>query len=151
MSTNQENLPKKHAGGRPSKYTPELAALICKRVATNHIGTAKLCKIHDDLPDDTTIYEWRYERPEFSRMYAEAKIKQSELLAERLIDLAEEKAYYIDAEGNERVDGGFIQSQRLQVDTTKWIAAKLLPKVYGDKQQTDITVKHEDDLKSLAK
>jgi hypothetical protein len=32
-----------------------------------------------------------------------------------------------------------IEHRRLQVDARKWIAAKLKPKKYGDKQQTEVT------------
>ena len=135
--------------GRPTIYTEDLADLICRRIATSTVGTTKLCVLHDDMPNETTIYEWRYDHPYFAQRYAQAKIKQSELMAEKLTDMAEEKSYYVDAEGNQRVDSGSIASQRLQVDTVKWIASKLMPKIYGDKQQNEVTIKHEDKITDL--
>ena len=54
-------------------------------------------------------------------------------MAENLSNLVEEKGIYIDSEGNERVDSGFTQHQRLKIDTHKWLASKLLPKHYGDR------------------
>jgi hypothetical protein len=65
--------------------------------------------------------------------------------------IASEKLYYEDDKGNKRVDSGYSQSQRLIADTRKWIACKLIPKVYGDKQTIEqtVTVKHEDALKEL--
>ena len=133
---------------RPSSYTDEIGAMICRRIATTPIGTTKLCAMYDDMPAESTIYEWRYDHKSFSEMYAEAKRRQAELMAEKLVDMAEEKAYYIDGEGNQRVDGGFIQSQRLQVDTTKWIASKLLPRVYGNIESTETIDKTQ--LKEIA-
>ena len=140
------------AGGRPSIYTDELADLICSRVATHPIGLPKLCAMFDDMPDQETINRWRYERKEFSNKYAQSKVFQAELMAEELIELASSKAYYHDAQGNERVDSGHVASQALLVNTIKWHASKLAPKIYGDKQQTEstVTVKHEDDLKNLS-
>ena len=32
-----------------------------------------------------------------------------------------------------------IEHRRLQVDTRKWMLSKMLPKVYGDKQQVEVT------------
>lgn len=140
------------AGGRPSIYTDELADLICSRVATHPIGLPKLCAMFDDMPSHETINVWRYERKQFSDKYAQAKVFQAELMAEELIELASSKAYYHDAQGNERVDAGHVASQALLVNTIKWHASKLAPKIYGDKQQTEstVTVKHEDDLKNLS-
>lgn len=54
-------------------------------------------------------------------------------------------------EGNLITDIDHIQRMRLRIDTRKWLAAKLFPRVYGEKQQIDstVTVKHEDKLKEL--
>jgi hypothetical protein len=128
------------AGGRPTIYTDELADLICSRVATHPIGLPKLCAMFDDMPSHETINVWRYERKQFSDKYAQAKVFQAELMAEELIELASSKAYYHDAQGNERVDAGHVASQALLVNTIKWHASKLAPKIYGDKLQTEHSV-----------
>ena len=124
-----------HAGGRPTIYTPELADLICLRVATHQIGTKRLCKLYDDMPDDTCIYEWRYKHPEFARKYAEAKMRQAELMAEEIIDIADDgrNDTYTDEDGNERTSQDVINRSRLRVDTRKWLMSKLAPKKYGDR------------------
>lgn len=138
------------AGGRPTIYTPELVDLICQRVATHTCGLTPLCEMYEDMPHRDTVNEWRYRYPEFSDKYAEAKRFQAELMAEEINEIASQKHYYIDAEGNKRVDSGFIASQRLIVDSIKWQASKLAPKIYGDKtHNTVVTVSHEDALKYL--
>lgn len=139
------------AGGRPSIYTDKLADLICSRVATHPIGLPKLCAMFDDMPSHETINVWRYERKQFSDKYAEAKRFQAEFIAESLIDMCAVEDYQ-DKDGVTRVDAGMVARQRLLVDTVKWHASKLAPKIYGDKQQTEstVTVKHEDDLKNLS-
>ena len=40
-----------------------------------------------------------------------------------------------DDEGKKIVDHDHISRSRLRVDSRKWVASKLLPKVYGDKLQ----------------
>lgn len=123
----------KHPGGRPTIYTPELARLICEKVATHTCSLSEICQKFDEFPTKQTVNEWRFRYKEFSAMYAVAKLHQAELMAEEIDELSREKYYYTDAEGNSRVDGGFIQSQRLQVDTRKWMASKLLPRTYVEK------------------
>ena len=72
-----------------------------------------------DLPDPTTIYEWRLDKQEFSQKYARAKLAQAELLAEETLTVARKST-------PERA-----ACDRLLVDTLKWHASKLLPKTYG--------------------
>lgn len=137
--------------GRPSSCTKELMELICERVATHTVGLDTLCEMYDDMPHRTTINVWRYRDPEFSSLYARAKIIQADLMVEELNSIASSKMHYIDAEGNNRVDTGHVASQRLMTDTIKWQATKLARKVYGDaaKVENTIVVKHEDSLKEL--
>lgn len=137
--------------GRPTIYNEELADRICELVATNTNGLPKLCDAHDWMPSHDTVNKWRYRYPNFSAKYAQSKRFQAELMAEQVKEIASEKAYYIDADGNQKVDPGFIASQRLQADTVKWLASKLAPKIYGDRQTIEqtVTVKHEDALKEL--
>src|ERR1700721_988541 len=83
----EEPIKKKHAGGRPSKYTPELAAKICEAVGTTTQGLKDISK-RDDMPAETTIYQWLLAHPEFSKQYYEAKSLQSNLFAEECLEIA---------------------------------------------------------------
>jgi hypothetical protein len=125
---------------RPTTYTSELAHRICELVAINTCGVDELCASYPEFPDEQTIRLWRFKHPEFSGWYAQAKMFQAELLAEQIHKLSKTVLTYHDSEGNERVDSGFIASQRLQVDSIKWHASKLAPKIYGDKLQTEHSV-----------
>ena len=124
------------AAGRPTIYSEELADLICRRVATHTIGIPKLCAMYDDMPSYQTINVWRYEKKSFSDKYAESKRFQAEFIAESLIDMCEVETYK-DEKGVTRVDAGMVAKQRLLVDTVKWHASKLAPKIYGDKKQVE--------------
>jgi len=128
-------------------YTDELADRICEAIATSTLGTNKLCKMHDWMPVQDTIYKWRYKHPRFAEKYALAKAKQAELIAEEIVDIADDgiNDTYIDAEGNVKVDTDVIARSRLRVDTRKWYASKLAPKIYGEVKK-DLSA---DDKKSL--
>jgi hypothetical protein len=140
--------------GAPTDYTEELADRICETIATSNLGTNKLCVIHKDwMPSPDTIYKWRYRHKEFADKYALAKAKQAELMAEELMDIADDgmNDTYVDENGNLKVDTDVVARSRLRVDTRKWYASKLAPKIYGEKVQHDhdITIRQEDSIEHL--
>lgn len=145
---------KKHPGGRPTKYNAQMAKRICDLIKTHAWGLKKLCKFYDDIPEETTINDWRSIHREFSLQYAEAKLKQADLLAEECLEIADDDLLdtKIDPEtGYEICNTEYIARSRLRIDTRKWLASKLLPKQYGDKVQHEgnITITHEAALKEL--
>lgn len=126
----------KHAGGRPTLYCKELADLICDRVATHTLGLRALCKKFGDMPNPDTIHAWRLKYNEFSDSYAKAKLKQADLIAEEILEIADDASndwMEITGEKTEgwKLNGEHVQRSRLRVDTRKWLASKLLPKQYG--------------------
>jgi hypothetical protein len=99
--------------------------------------------MYPDLPRPQTINAWRREKLEFSSRYAQAKMEQAELLAESIDDIAVnlDKHYYVDqATGVSKIDTGMVAHARLMIDTRKWLASKLAPKIYGDKIQAEHNV-----------
>jgi hypothetical protein len=124
----------KRAIGRPPKYTEEMSKRICDLVATHDMGLPRLCEQYPDLPEQQTINRWRREHPAFSSKYAQAKMEQAELMAESIDDISSDLVnnLYID-NGAIKIDSGLVALARLRIDTRKWLASKLAPKVYGDK------------------
>jgi hypothetical protein len=112
------------AGGRPSKYSDELANEICSRIAGG-LSLSKLCKMAD-MPNASTVFKWIGENPEFSNKYTKATTERAELMFDDMLEIA-------DNENSEDT-----QRARLRVDTRKWALSKLMPKKYGDRQ----TVEH---------
>ncbi len=153
--TSENSIEKpKHPGGRPTKYNQEIANEICKIISTTSSGIKKLCRENPHLPDHTTIFQWRFEKEEFSRQYDDAKKAQIEILVEELREIADDSdndTMINPDTGREVVNNECVQRSRLKLDTRKWLASKLLPKLYGEKQTVDTTVivKHEDKLKEL--
>lgn len=123
--------------GRPSKYTKELADLICKRISTSSMGIKRLCDAYDDMPSYDTIFEWISLHQYFSIQYAKAKSNQAHVFAEEIIDLSAKSDNDLlvnPITGEEKPNTAAIMRHRLMIDTRKWVAAKMLPKLYGDRQ-----------------
>lgn len=137
MATPKKKPEDKQKAGRPTLYTEALADLICERVATSTFGLQRLCDLYEDLPTKTTINLWRYKYPEFSTQYAQAKLKQADLMAEEILEIADDgqndwmESFGEDGEIGYKINGEHVQRSRLRIDTRKWLASKLLPKQYG--------------------
>lgn len=89
------------------------------------------------MPGMTTVLRWLAdeEKPEFRLQYAYAREAQADLLAEEILEIADDGSNdtYEDADGNQRTDQDVIARSRLRVDARKWLASKMAPKRYGDK------------------
>jgi len=122
----------KHAGGRPSLYTDVLVDEICGRLASGEPMAKIVQSAH--MPDSVTIYRWLREKPEFQQRYADARKDGAHCLADQIQDIVDtEPLAVFDETGNKRYDSGSIAHNRLRMDARKWLAAKYLPKVYGER------------------
>lgn len=131
--------------GRPTTYSEELAEEICRRLRTrNPNGTPRALRSianDDDMPPESRIYKWLAKHEAFRQLYAHAREDQAHMLAEQCIDIADNGAHDViaDDDGNEKVNPDVVQRARLRFDARKWYAAKLNPKVYGDKVTQEVT------------
>ncbi len=125
--------------GRPTDYSEEIAAKICDLVSTYPYGLKRLTQVFPELPVESTINLWRLKHESFSVAYYKAKLIQAGLIAEECLDIADDVAQdYIESEdGNTKCNTEFVNRSRLRVDTRKWLAGKLLPKLYGDAKQVE--------------
>lgn len=122
--------------GKPTKYSPELAKRICDLVASHSCGISKLCEMYEELPNPDSVFVWRARYPEFAEQYAQAKVKQIDFLIEEILDISDNSTQdsNINKFGDPVCNTEYIARSRLRVDTRKWLASKLLPKQYGDRQ-----------------
>lgn len=118
-----------NGGGRPSIYSEELAREICDKIRKG-LSLREIEKC-EGMPSTFTIWNWLDTKPEFSSQYAKAKTEQAELLADEIVAIADEEMPR-DAQG--KIDPAAVNQARLRVDARKWVAAKLLPKKYGESQ-----------------
>lgn len=125
-------------GKPPFDWTPEIEEEILVRIMRGE-AVCKICGPGRDdwLPGDTVFYKRLASDPEFADRYARAREVQAETLAGQILDIAD------DSSADRTLDGAVnsenIQRSRLRVESRKWLAAKLLPKRYGDRQQVDHT------------
>ncbi|WP_208863870.1 hypothetical protein [Roseomonas gilardii] len=132
--------------GRPSSYTPELAAEICRRISEGE-SLKRVCG-DEGMPARSTVQLWIInDTSGFSGMYARAREAQAHAWADEILDVAEdgsndwmERTGKDDAPGYV-LNGEHVQRSRLRVDTRKWLMSKMLPKVYGEKLEVEATVK----------
>lgn len=114
----------KRKPGRPSIYSDELAEKICTLLAEGNTLTS-ICKM-DGMPGLTTVMQWAMddEHP-FAALYARARERQIDTMAESIVDIADEE--------------DDPNSRRVRVDARKWLASKMAPKRYGDRVQNEHT------------
>lgn len=81
-----------------------------------------------------TFCRWLREDDRLWQQYARAKAIMAEIMASEILEIADNKQadIYKDENGKIKIDHENIHRSRLRVDTRKWLAAKLLPKLYGD-------------------
>lgn len=125
---------------RPTDYSLEIASKLCERIADGR-GVKPICEQDEDMPSRTTVYRWLAANPEFRDMYALAHEDRADVLADEIIEIADDgsRDYSKDEDGQFAVNHDHIQRSKLRVDARKFIAAKLKPRKYGERQ----TVAHE--------
>jgi len=135
MESETTPTPEKHPGGRPTKYSLELAEEICARIAEG-LSIRTICQ-SDDMPDKSNFFRWLRLHEEFRDLYHYAKIEQAEALIEETLDIADDGSNdWMEVRKKNGdieivLDKEHIARSKLRVETREWIAMKLLPKKYG--------------------
>ena len=109
----------KHAGGRPSTYSQELADIICERISFGE-SLRTVCS-SEDMPAASSVFLWLRKYKEFSEQYALACEERTEAMLED-IQYASDQA--IDDIMNEVVDvkasNALVSAYKLKTDNLKW-------------------------------
>jgi hypothetical protein len=125
----------KPGAGRPPVYSNEVWKSIFDRVGG---GSSLTTALKETGLSYTHAYRLMDADPKLAEAYERAKKDRASRLAEEIIELA-------DAPIPEHLQGveisAWVNQKRLQVDARKWVAAKLHPKVYGDK--IDVSVRDD--------
>lgn len=136
--------PENYIFGRPTMYSEALGKKICREISTCTDSMTIICSRNKDFPVREVIWGWRIDFPNFANMYDNAKRIQADLLAEEIKEIADDTSRdtitKINSTGEEYdvCNTEWIARSRLRVDTRKWIACKLLPKVYGELARLDL-------------
>ena len=134
IATKQQKPPKKM--GRPSKYTPELAAEICERLSDGE-PLRQICR-DEHMPAWQKIYEWMAKDPKLSGAIAHARDQGYDAIAEDLLDIADTpimgETETSSANGLTITRQDMLGHRKLQIETRLKLLAKWNPKKYGDRQ-----------------
>jgi len=127
--------------GRPSKYTPELAAEICERLSTGET-MRQICR-DEHMPHWTQVYEWLSRDDSLSLRVARAREAGYDALAEEALDIADtprlgaKKVFSSGSEEGEDsmtvTEEDMLGHRKLQIETRLKLLACWNPKKYGNK------------------
>ena len=129
--------------GRPSKYTPEIARIICEQLSDG-IPLRQICRDNDGFPAWQTVYDWMYKDDAagekgvgLSRSIARARDIGYDALAEDCLHIADntemgQKQVMTD-EGSATTVEDMLGHRKLRIETRLKLLAKFHPTKYGDK------------------
>lgn len=115
------------AAERPTLFNEALAAEICRRLSDGEL-LSHICR-PARMPSRDTVRRWQSENGPFSRQYAIARDQQADALAEEAIHIAR------------NAGADTVSVCRLQIETIKWLTAKIAPTRYGEKAVPEIAPK----------
>lgn len=124
--------------GRPTIRTDELEDEILSRLACGE-SLKDICS-EDDKPNIGTVIRWLSKDETFAQRYARAREMQAEVLADQMLEIADDGTNdwmaKRDREGNLvgwQLNGEAVARSKLRLEQRRWYAEKLRPKVYGAK------------------
>jgi len=120
--------------GRPSKFSQKLADEICDRLIEGE-SLRSIC-LSSKMPNAGTVCRWLGANEKFREQYAAARDAQADTLADEILDIADDGSndWMERQDGSAEYNGDAVARSKLRVDARKWIAAKLKPKKYGERQ-----------------
>ena len=130
--------------GRPTIFTPELAATITTRLMAGE-SLRSICR-DEAMPARSTVHLWIATNNSFSDQYARACEIRAEELFDEMFDIADNAqndwmARHGEDDAGWQVNGDNIQRARLRVDTRKWALARMNSKKFGDKVTQEVVGK----------
>ena len=118
--------------------------IVCERIAEG-MSLKAICEAND-VPSRETIRKWLAsdETGEIVGKYACAREDQADIYAEEILEIADDaRNDWMEQHGSDdagwKHNGEHVQRSRLRIDSRKWVASKLKPKKYGDKQEHNHT------------
>lgn len=121
--------------GRPSKYTPELAAEICERLS-NGEPLRQICR-DEHMPAWQKIYEWMAKDAELSGAIARARVMGYDAIAEETLLIADTPEWglteSVGPNGQTVTKQDMLGHRKLRIETRLKLLAKWDPKRYGER------------------
>lgn len=127
--------------GRPSRFEEAVFAELCQRLAAGETLRA-ICRSDDKFPDEKTVRDWVIDNFNgVAPRYTRAREAGIHSMIDETISLSDDSSRdtITDEEGNKKCDNEWVARSRLRVDTRKWLASKVLPKLYGERLEQEIS------------
>lgn len=112
--------------GRPSLFSDKLASVILSEMANNDVSLRQICS-RPGMPHRNTVNRWLATNPDFATKYAHAREGQADVVFERMGELEQQVLLG-------KVDP---KAARVVLESRRWRAEKLKPKVYGQRMRLD--------------
>lgn len=118
------------------------------------VSVDKLCA-RKDMPSKSNFYMWRNKYKEFRDKAHQAKIDGCFAIVDEALDIADDASkdwtdvVTKDGEVKRVIDREVVARSKLRIDTRIWLAAKMLPKVFGEKIEVEHSV--DDSLAAMLK
>jgi len=123
------------------KYNSKVVEKICQSLRMG-MSVAKVCE-QRGMPSRGAFYQWLNSKNEFREVVQEARIFGCRALADEILSIADDDSNdyinTVDVDGNpvKVANKTVTQRDRLRIEVRKWLLAKMLPKIYGDKIQLE--------------
>lgn len=130
-------------------YQPHIARKICERI----MNQEPLSQIVKDpkMPSQQTVIKWLAMAgpagAEFREMYYYARRVCAELYVDEIFTIADDTTEDWKEVRNKhgdvvdwKPDTECIQRSRVRIDTRKWFAARMMPRIYGDKPEVEADI-----------
>lgn len=122
--------------GRTSTFNLEIAKKICDLLAEGYT-LRQVCK-EDGMPAASTVLKWAQDDVEgFFEQYTRARKIGYLVQADEILDISDDGSNdWYEKDGTQVANVEHLQRSKLRIDTRKWVLAKALPKIYGDRLHT---------------
>jgi hypothetical protein len=122
--------------GRPSKYDPEIARIICEQLSEG-VPLRQICRDNEGFPAWRTVYDWMGRDEELSASIARARDIGYDALAEECLLIADTPQFgqkqVMTDEGTATTIEDMLGHRKLQIETRLKLLAKFHPTKYGDR------------------
>jgi len=130
-----DSVAKKRAKRPDVRYTPELADTIIAKMCSG-LSVVAICR-QNGMPTRQAVQHWRSTNEDFKKRYTASIELRGCLQVERIMELMEHMERIAKDVASGKLDPerakAMIWAKKAQIDTHKWAAAKLAPKIYGDR------------------
>lgn len=119
-------------------YPKEVADVICARLAEGE-SLLSICR-DEGMPSYATVKRWEIEDEEFRANSTRAREIGCHALADECLEIADKKdGDFVNGDDGPTYVPEAVQRSKLRIETRLRLLGKWLPRVYGDKLQTELT------------